>query len=566
MQALGTDPGGIQIMVPKGLFYAIRLDDVHPIAALLLKQEMLSKGGEVAVSQELYRLQAAPDGVLILGTEAHYRRLIPKLRLQPLRSLRAIADELQAVLDRAWAHPPPLTIGPLTCRWGTRTFVMGILNVTPDSFSGDGLLAGAEPGSPQIVEAALRQAQRMVEEGADLLDVGGESTRPGSKPLPAEEEMRRVVPVVERLARELPVPISIDTYKATVAEAALDAGAHLVNDVWALAADPEMASLVARRQVPVILMHNRSRRSEAAIDPQLGGRYQGTEYRDLLGDVIAELRERVSRALEAGIARERIIVDPGIGFGKTVEQNLELLDRLRELRVLGQPLLVGTSRKSFTGYTLKLPPEQRLEGTAASVALAIDRGADIVRVHDVLAMVRVSRLSDAVVRRRRTMATVYLGLGANLGDREANLKRACRELEAGGVPLDRCSSFYETEPWGVRDQPPFLNAACRGHTGLAPAALLALAKRIERDVGRVPTVRFGPRAVDIDILLYEDLILASPELTIPHPGLAERPFVLVPLAEIAPGLRVPGLGQTVRELLEALGETGGVRPVGMEQE
>ncbi len=399
MRALGADLGGIRIMVPKGLFHAIRLDNVPHVSASILKQEMLSKGGEVAVSRDIYKGRHERSSVLVLGTETQYERLIGKLRLQPMRSLRAIAGELQAALEADRITPPPLTIGPLTCQWGTRTYVMGILNVTPDSFSGDGLAARWEPGSPALVEAALRQAQRLVEEGADILDVGGESTRPGSAPLPTDEELRRVVPVIERLARELPTPISVDTYKASVAAAALDAGAQLVNDVWALAGDPEMAALVAGRGVPVVLMHNRSRPAEARVDAHLGGRYEGTEYGDLLGDIIAELRERVEVAVEAGIARERIIVDPGIGFGKTVQQNLELLDRLRELRVLGQPLLVGTSRKSFTGYTLHLPPEQRVEGTLASVALAIDRGADIIRVHDVQANVRAARLTDAAVRR-----------------------------------------------------------------------------------------------------------------------------------------------------------------------
>jgi dihydropteroate synthase len=400
MQAIDADPAGIRLMVPKGLFHAVRVDNVPYAAASILKQEMLAKGGEAVVSRSVYKGQGGRSGVLLLGTEAQYHDVIPKLRLQPMRSLHTIADDLEGLLARLHGAPPPLTIGPLHCVWGTRTYVMGILNVTPDSFSGDGLAARFEPGSPALVEAALGQARRMVQEGADILDVGGESTRPGSTPLPAEEELRRVVPVIQALARELPVAISVDTYKSAVARAALDAGAHMVNDVWAMALDPDMPALVAERQVPVILMHNRSRPSQAAIDTHLGGRYLGTEYKDLLGEVIGELRERVEVALAAGIARESILVDPGIGFGKTVEQNLELLDRLQELRSLGQPILVGTSRKSFTGYTLKLPPDQRLEGTAASVALAIDRGADIVRVHDVQAMVRVARLTDAVVRRR----------------------------------------------------------------------------------------------------------------------------------------------------------------------
>ncbi len=399
MAAIDAEPTGARIMRPKGLFHAVRLDNVPHAAASILKQEMLSKGGEAVVARSIYEGHGGKSGVLILANEAQLLRLIPKLRLQPMRSLHTIAADLEALLAILHGTLAPLTIGPLTCEWGTRTYVMGILNVTPDSFSGDGLVARLEPGSPALVDAALRQARQMVDEGADILDVGGESTRPGSTPLPADEELRRVLPVVTRLARELPVAISIDTYKAAVAEAALDAGAHMVNDVWALSRDPELAPLVARRGVPVILMHNRSRLSEATVDAQLGGRYQGTAYTDLLGEVIAELRERAEAAQAAGIARERIIVDPGIGFGKTVEQNLELLDRLAELRSLGYPLLIGTSRKSFTGYTLSLPPDQRVEGTAASVALAIDRGADIVRVHDVQTMVRVARLTDAVVRR-----------------------------------------------------------------------------------------------------------------------------------------------------------------------
>ncbi len=400
MAALDIDPAGVRIMLPKGLFRAVRLDNVPHIAASILKQEMLSKGGEAAVSRTIYRRRHGRSGVLLLGSEAQYRRLIPKLRMQPMPSLRAIAGELEALLATLPTAPPPLTIGPLNCVWGQRTYVMGIINVTPDSFSGNGLATHWQAGSPSLITAALAEARRMVQEGADILDVGGESTRPGSTPLPAEEELRRVVPVVEAIARELPVAISVDTYKAAVAEAALEAGAHLVNDVWALARDPDIAGVVARRRVPVILMHNRSRPSEATVDPQLGGRYQGSEYRDLLGDVIAELHASAEAAQAAGIARERIIIDPGIGFGKTVEQNLALLDRLAELRSLGYPLLAGTSRKSFTGYTLNLPPDQRVEGTAASVALAIDRGADIVRVHDVQAMVRVARLADAVVRRK----------------------------------------------------------------------------------------------------------------------------------------------------------------------
>ena len=205
--------------------------------------------------------------------------------------------------------------------------------------------------------------------------------------------------MIRALAAELDVVISIDTYKAAVAEAALEAGAHLVNDVWGLRADPEMAGVVARHRVPVILMHNRSRPANAEVRERLGGRYVGVEYENLLEDIKRELLESVAIAHQAGVPDEAIILDPGIGFGKTVEQNLELIDRLVEVRALGYPILLGPSRKSFIGYTLDLPPEERLEGTAAAVAIGIDRGADIVRVHDVAPMVRVARMTDAIVRR-----------------------------------------------------------------------------------------------------------------------------------------------------------------------
>jgi dihydropteroate synthase len=274
---------------------------------------------------------------------------------------------------------------------------MGILNLTPDSFSGDGLQAAGDP-----VEAALQQATSFLQAGAHMLDVGGESTRPGSQPVEAQQEMDRVLPVIEALSSEVDIPISIDTYKAQVAEAALESGAALINDVWGLQADPGMAPLAAETGVPVILMHNRSTPKNAEVLERLGGRYTGVEYADLIGDIKRELMESVEIAHRAGINDENILLDPGIGFGKTVGQNLELLDRCGEIRELGYPLLLGPSRKSFIGYTLDLPTDERIEGTAATVAVGIARGADIVRVHDVAAMVRIARMTDAIVRRSKT--------------------------------------------------------------------------------------------------------------------------------------------------------------------
>ncbi|HKZ70272.1 MAG TPA: dihydropteroate synthase [Anaerolineales bacterium] len=289
---------------------------------------------------------------------------------------------------------PSLTLGSSTFTWGAQTYIMGIINATPDSFSGDGLVRGDD-----WVAQAVSQAEVHLAAGAHILDVGGESTRPGSQSTPLGEELRRVIPVIRAIARKVNIPISIDTYKAEVARQAIEAGATIINDVWGFRMDNDMARVAAETGVGVVLMHNRSKPKDAVQQAQLGGRYVGVEYTELLGDIQRELSESVEMALKAGVKEDRIIVDPGIGFGKTVEQNLELVNRLGELKELGCPILVGPSRKSFVGYTLNLPPDQRLEGTAAAVTLCIDRGADIVRVHDVTQMMRVAKIADAIVRR-----------------------------------------------------------------------------------------------------------------------------------------------------------------------
>ena len=298
----------------------------------------------------------------------------------------------------------PLQIGNHIFEWGSRTYVMGILNVTPDSFSGDGLLPS--PPSPlpkgEWRLRAIEQAKDFLDHGADILDVGGESTRPGSQTVDTQEEMERAVPVIRALSKEFPeAVISVDTYKSKVAEEAFKAGAHLLNDVWALRADPELASVAKRFDAPVILMHNRSNPSSVEVREQLGNAYIGSEYDDLIEDVKRELLVSVELAKKAGIEESRIILDPGIGFGKTREHNLELIDRLDEIRALGYPVLLGSSRKSFIGFTLDLPADQRLEGTAATVAVGITRGADIIRVHDVKEMARVARMTDALTRHAR---------------------------------------------------------------------------------------------------------------------------------------------------------------------
>jgi dihydropteroate synthase len=267
---------------------------------------------------------------------------------------------------------------------------MGIVNVTPDSFSGDGLI---DPN------AAVERGAYMAENGADVLDVGGESTRPGATPIEAAEELRRVIPVIEGLRARVSIPISVDTYRAEVAEAALAAGASIVNDVWGFRRDPDIAGVVARCHAVAIAMHNRS--AEARRLAALGSYFPQVEYDDLIQEISTGLRGSVRLLGETGVPRDHIILDPGIGFGKTPKQNLEIIGRLHEFHGLGYPLLVGPSRKSFIGLTLDLPPEDRIEGTAATVALAIQGGADIVRVHDLPAMARVARMADAIVRRER---------------------------------------------------------------------------------------------------------------------------------------------------------------------
>jgi len=246
----------------------------------------------------------------------------------------------------------------------------------------------------------VEQAKEFLANGADILDVGGESTRPGSESVSADEELERVIPVIGAIAKEFPnALISIDTYKAKVAEETFKVGAHILNDVWGLRADPELAGIAAKYKVPVILMHNRSNPASVEVRAQLGNAYIGSEYQNLIEDVKHELLVSVELAVKAGIDESHIILDPGIGFGKTREHNLELINRLDEIRALGYPILLGTSRKSFIGFTLDLPADQRVEGTAATVAIGIARGADIVRVHDVKEMARVAKMTDALVRR-----------------------------------------------------------------------------------------------------------------------------------------------------------------------
>jgi dihydropteroate synthase len=373
MAAIGVDPIGVKIMLPKSVFRAVKVEGLRTAAANIIKQEMLSKGGEAAMAWSGSMSSSETTDILLLGTLNHYRRLVQRLRLQPF-GLRGLADEIRWALDGFDAIPAPIQCGPLNLEWAQKTYVMGIINVTPDSFSRDGINRDAE--------AAVAKARQFAAEGADIIDVGGESTRPGHEPVSEEDEIWRVVPAIKAIARSVRVALSVDTSKARVAEAALVAGAHMVNDVWALRRDPQLAHVVAAAQVPVILMHNQ----------------EGTHYRNFMSDLLRSLRESIDYACAAGVPEARIIVDPGIGFGKLPAHNLEVMAKLLELRVLGRPILLGPSRKSTIGRVLDLPVEERLEGTAAAVALGIANGVDIVRVHDVREMARVVKMGDAIAR------------------------------------------------------------------------------------------------------------------------------------------------------------------------
>lgn len=381
LRAIDCDPAGIKLMAPKSVGRVVKATGLKPPAANILKQEMLSFGGEAATAYGSIVHSVKTTDVLIFGTLKQFALLTAKLKRHQF-GLPQLAAEIEACLKSYDRSPAPLKIGQGTFRFGQRTYIMGILNVTPDSFSD-----GGQFNDPA---AAVERAQLMVEAGADIIDIGGESTRPGAAVVSAEEEIRRVVPVIKKLASDRRMIIAVDTRKAEVAQAALEAGALMINDVSGLRYDKKMAEVAAAFRVPICLMHMKGSPKTMQAKPV---------YRDLMGEIIGRLAEGIAIANNAGILLEKIIVDPGLGFGKTAAHNLEIIRRLRELKALGRPILLGPSRKATIGQVLDLPVEERVEGTAAAVALAINHGADLIRVHDVKAMFRVARMTDAIVRR-----------------------------------------------------------------------------------------------------------------------------------------------------------------------
>ena len=422
-------------------------------------------------------------------------------------------------------------------RIGERTLVMGVLNVTPDSFSGDGLAA-------RDVDSIVARGEELVAAGADLLDVGGESTRPGADTVAEDVERARVLPVIERLAARVPVPISIDTRKASVAEAAVRAGATIVNDVSGLDYDPRVAELAASAGAALILGHWRQRRPDDSAG--------------LIEWIADGLRDSMRRTAAAGIPRTRLMIDPGLGFAKPPAWSFEVQREWPRLRaMLGLPILIGASRKSHIGRALGgAPVEARMAGSLAAASVAAARRADMVRVHDVGESVKAVRVADAIGRgwwdEPASWTPVYFGLGANLGRREETLARALGRLGHGTeLRVIRRSCLYETAPVGVTDQPPFLNAVVEAETILAPDALLRLVKDVEAQLGRQSRERWGPREIDVDILLYGDEAIGVPDLTVPHPELWNRLFVLAPLRELQPDLLGPGgqpIGNRARDL------------------
>ncbi|MEW6609347.1 MAG: dihydropteroate synthase [bacterium] len=381
MKKISVDPKGIDLMAKKAVCRVIKLEDVALKPALIFKQEMLSIGGEAALTKDAISLNCKTTDVLLIGSLKHYQRLISKLQSQYF-GLSNLADKIEEVLNNFIKDDFKLVCGKYQFNLAQRTFIMGILNVTPDSFS-DG-------GQYDEPEKAIKRAFEMKEEGADIIDIGGESTRPGAKPSSVKEELERLIPIVKRLIKEnIDLPLSIDTYKSEVAKACLDEGAHIINDISALKFDMNMAKVVAEYKVPVVLMHIQGTPQNMQENPQ---------YKCVVSEIILYLRERVKFAQDSGIDKEKIIIDPGIGFGKTVEHNLQILRRLREFKSPGLPILIGTSRKSFIGKILDLPVEERLEGTLATVAISILNGANILRVHDVKSVRRVALMLDAIIR------------------------------------------------------------------------------------------------------------------------------------------------------------------------
>jgi dihydropteroate synthase len=377
MGKVGVDPTGMKLMKGKTLHYNLKVEGIDPRTANLLKQEMLSVGGDAALDRRGLDCSSSSTGTLLMGTEKQFEKLFSKLEQYP--DLQPFGQSLKEILRNLSRAHYTIRCRKRTFTLGKQTLLMGVLNVTPDSFSDGGIFFDKEK--------AIAHGLKMVEEGADFIDIGGESTRPGSKPLGLDEELRRVIPVIESLAKDVDVPISIDTYKSAVAKKAIDAGAQIINDISGLHLDPSLSQVAAKEDVPLVLMHIRG-------NPET--MQKNIHYESLFSEIIQYLKDSIQRAESAGVDPEQIIIDPGIGFGKTVEDNLLILKNLQEFKILGKPLLLGTSRKSFIGKILNADVTERLEGTLSTVVVGVLNGAHIIRCHDVIQAKRAIAIADAV--------------------------------------------------------------------------------------------------------------------------------------------------------------------------
>jgi len=383
MHDIGVDPYGIQIMLPKASTFLIRMNYISNIAANILKQEMLSLGGDVAVSRGSLTGKLKNTDCLLLGNLSQLTRLNQKLRMQPF-GLNELAKDLFRILVNYQKNNFTLNLGKHKLNLGLRTHIMAVVNLTPDSFSGDGFYPSCV--GRRVSLAIIDYAEKLVRDGADILDIGGESSRPGARQVPIKEELNRTIPVIKALSKRINVAISIDTSKPEVARQALDNGAVMVNDITGLR-NPKMAKLVAKYKAAVVIMHMKG-------NPR--AMQKNTAYASLMDEIIEYLDNAVKQARLSGIDEAKIIVDPGIGFGKTLKHNLEIIRQLSELKVLGKPILVGPSRKSFIGKILNAGPRERTFGTISTCVLAAKLGAKILRVHDVKETKQALKTFDAI--------------------------------------------------------------------------------------------------------------------------------------------------------------------------
>ncbi|NLJ71796.1 MAG: dihydropteroate synthase [Syntrophomonadaceae bacterium] len=376
IKIIGSDDKAIAYMGPKAVYRIIKLKNIRSFVANIIKQEMLAKGGEAAVNKQSLFAEGYTD-VLLMGTLKQYRLLIKKLSLQPF-NLKLLAEEIESILNNLEQDFYPILLAQgRSLEVGSRTLIMGILNVTPDSFSD-----GGDYYNPTV---AINRARQMIEEGADIIDIGGASSRPNSNMVAEDIELSRVLPIVEALADE-DIIISIDTFRGCVAKACLEKGAHIINDIGSLQLDTELLPLLVEKKAPVILMHNRMQLRT------------NEPYDDLISNIVEELYSSVDEAIKAGMDKKQIMLDPGIGFGKTVVENRIIIKRLWELKSLGYPIVLGASRKSFIGKTLNSEVDDRLEGSLAIASLGIMNGANIIRVHDVKESKKIAVMTDAVMR------------------------------------------------------------------------------------------------------------------------------------------------------------------------